>query len=111
MYETTLEIKNNIRNELGTLLPKQFSQDGTIKLSRGKKCDKCNNTGYLGRIGLFEILMMSPAVNKLILEEASGQTIQQQAKQEGLVLIKQDGYLKALEGITTLEEVMRVTEA
>lgn len=111
VYIPPEEVQENIRKELGTLLPKQYSEGDTIKLSRGKKCDKCNNTGYLGRIGLYEILMMSPAINKLILEEASAQTIERQARQEGLVLIKQDGYLKALDGITTLEEVMRVTEA
>ncbi|MBI2641258.1 type II secretion system protein GspE, partial [Candidatus Roizmanbacteria bacterium] len=59
---------------------------------------------------IFEVLRVTPAINKMILQQASGREIENQAKKESLITMKQDGYLKALEGITTIEEVLRVGE-
>ena len=79
-----------------------------MTLSRGRKCDKCGDTGYKGRIGVFEVLKVTEKIGKLILERAPAIQIEQAAVGDGMVLMEQDGYLKALEGVTTLEEVMRV---
>ncbi len=111
LYEPSPEITASVKAILGNLLPKQFIDGAPIRLARGKGCDECNHSGYLGRIGIFEILRGSPAVNKLVMEEASSQEIETQARNEGMALMKQDGYLKALAGLTTIDEVMRVTEA
>ena len=81
-----------------------------IKLYKGKGCDKCGNTGYHGRIGIFEVLEMSDKIGHLILESASASQIQAIAVEEGMLTLIQDGYLRVVEGVTTLEEVMRVAE-
>jgi len=109
-YEPPAEVQENIKTILGNLLPKKYRDGEPIMLTRGKKCEECNNSGYRGRIGIFEILNFSPTVNELILKESSSHEIEQQAVNEGMVLMKQDGFLKALQGATTIEEVMRVTE-
>lgn len=79
-----------------------------IMLSRGKGCDKCGGKGYKGRLGIFEVLEMSEAIAALTLERKSAATIQETAIREGMLTLVQDGYLRVLEGATTLEEVMRV---
>lgn len=103
-YDPAPEVAADIRAVLGPLL------HGPIKLSRGKKCSQCNQTGYSGRIGIFEVLPVSEAIGKLILERAPSSAIEKTAKVAGMIDMKQDGYLKILEGITTLEEVLRVAE-
>ena len=97
---------------LGPLLPK----DKPITLYRGKAtvngapCSACGGAGYLGRIGIFEVLPVSTEVSKRIATRASAKDIEDVAISEGMTTMKQDGYLKALEGITTLEEVLRVAQ-
>ncbi|MDP2933344.1 MAG: ATPase, T2SS/T4P/T4SS family [bacterium] len=76
----------------------------------GEGCEKCNNSGYKGRSGLFEVLPISAAIMKLILSKASSGEIEQQAIAEGMVLMWQDGFIKAHEGMTTIEEVIRVSK-
>jgi len=87
-----------------------FFKGGEMVLYRGRGCDKCSETGYLGMVGIFEVLPVSGKIAKLIMERASAATIEQQAVVEGMMLMKQDGYLKALEGISTIEEVIRVAQ-
>ena len=81
-----------------------------MQIARGKGCQECNFSGYLGRIAIFEVLKITPAINKLILKASSAKDIEEQAKLEGLITMKQDGYLKVLECVTTIEEVLRVAE-
>ncbi len=81
-----------------------------VMLSKGAGCEQCNRTGYYGRIGLFEVLMVTPEINKLILKHASAADINTQATKEGMVSMRQDGYMKVLAGLTTPEEVMRLTQ-
>ncbi len=104
------EVQESIKQELGPLLPKVYMDGQPIRLARGRKCDECNQSGYIGRIGIFEVLRVTPSINKLILKSASAQEIELEAQNEGMILMKQDGYLKVLEGLTTIEEVIRVTE-
>jgi len=73
-------------------------------------CEKCNQTGYLGRIAIYEVMPISEKISKLIVEKASAGAIQKQAMEEGMLTMKQDGYAKVLEGITTIDEVLRVAE-
>lgn len=81
-----------------------------ILLFKGKGCVKCGNTGYFGRIGVFEVLVVTEKIARLIMEQADAGTVEKQAVAEGMMTLKQDGYLKALEGITTIEEVIRVAQ-
>lgn len=103
----------NIKDVLGPLYDSWVSthkQSGDIQLAKGTGCEECNGTGYSGRIGIYEVLSVSEKVGRLIMEHASDADIQRQGATEGMILMKQDGYLKVLEGITTIEEVLRVAE-
>ena len=80
----------------------------TIYKSKG--CKKCGNTGYSGRIGIFEVFSITDQVSALILkEEISEIAIKQEARVQGMTTMRQNGIVKVLEGITTIEEVIRVT--
>lgn len=96
--------------EMKKVLGKLFPSEGSIGLYRGKGCTDCGNVGYLGRIGIFEVLPVSGKIANLILEHPDKATVKKQAIEEGMITIKQDGFLKALLGVTTLEEVIRVAQ-
>jgi len=72
-------------------------------------CEACSGTGYIGRIGIYELLRVSPAVSKLIVEHTDAGSIRSFALTQGLSLLQQDGWQKARDGVTTIEEVLRVT--
>lgn len=78
------------------------------KLFHGKGCPECLNTGYSGRVGIFELLVLTPGVRKLIMDHSEAPLIKEFAIKEGMVTLLQDGINKAIEGITTVEEVLRV---
>jgi len=86
--------------------------DGTplIYLYRGKGCDRCGGTGYSGRIGIFEVLDVTERISRMIMENVTDNDIKKVAVEQGMITMIQDGYLKALEGITTIEEVLRVSK-
>lgn len=81
---------------------------GLIKLYRGKGCDKCGNTGYKGQIALFEVMNVDREIRDLIIKNSGSEDIDKIARKNGMISLVQDGYLKALWGITTLEEVLSV---
>lgn len=76
-------------------------------LYRSKGCEQCNKTGYKGRIGLFEVLEMSPAIEELIINTASHTEIENQAVKEGMILLRKDALYKAATGDITIEEALR----
>ncbi len=100
------EVVQNIAQTLNGLFPPNHQ----IKLYKGAGCSECGHSGYQGRIGIFEVLVVSSTIMKQILSRSSSQTIENQAITEGMITLKQDGYLKALEGVTTMEEVLRVAQ-
>lgn len=75
---------------------------------RGKGCKKCNNSGYKGRIGIYEVLENNEALAALITKNATAAEIKKQALADGMLTMVEDGFIKAKNGITTLEEVLRV---
>jgi len=79
-----------------------------IKFYKGKGCSLCKN-GFKGRIGIFEVLTMSETIEEMILSKRSSQEILIQALKEGMITMKQDGLIKVLKGVTTVDEVLRVT--
>lgn len=109
-YAAPPEVAENIKSVLGKLLPVNTATSSTFKLFKGQGCVQCNNIGYLGRTGIFEFLVLSNKVAKLIIEHSSSSDIEKSAVEEGMVTMKQDGYLKVLEGVTALEEVLRVAQ-
>jgi len=111
-YPVPKEIEDQIVSTLGDLYknvePKR--KDGKLMLYRGKGCDKCGKTGYLGRTGIFEVMAASDRINKMIIERRSEDEMTKVAVEEGMITLLQDGFLKVLEGQTTIEDVMRVTQ-
>jgi type IV pilus assembly protein PilB len=101
---------NQILEEMKVVLDKYYPVGKEIKFYRGKGCDQCGGSGYLGRIGIFETLPISEKVANLILQRADSGTIEKEAILEGMITMKQDGYLKVLQGVTTVEEVLRVAQ-
>jgi type II secretion system protein E len=77
---------------------------------RGKGCEHCSKTGYVGRTGIYEILEVNEEIRKMILQKASADAIKEKAIETGMRTLRQDGMEKALAGITTPEEVIRVTQ-
>ena len=105
-YEPAAAVVADVKKVLGPLLITT-----KIQFYRGKKCAECNGTGYSGRIGIFEVLPVTEKIGRLILEHSPSSKIETEAKLNGMIDMKQDGYLKTLEGVTTLEEVLRVAES
>lgn len=80
-----------------------------VTLYRGKGCDACRNTGYKGRVGLIEVLTLTPKIKTLILESSQEYKIRDQAMLEGMKTLRENGITLALEGVTTIDEIVRVT--
>ncbi|MDO8477780.1 MAG: type II secretion system ATPase GspE [Candidatus Rokubacteria bacterium] len=85
--------------------------DGTgIDLSRGKGCDNCHGTGYRGRTGIYELFVITEEARGLILNKRPSGVIRRHAIEHGMVSLRDDGWAKARAGITTVEEILRVTQ-
>lgn len=106
-YTPPPQLVEEIKQQLGRLFPQK---EGEVKLYKGKGCSECADSGYKGRIGIFEVLPISEKISHLVLEKADSGTIERQAVEEGMITMKQDGYLKVLNGNTTIEEVLRVAQ-
>lgn len=104
----TAEVSKKIEDVLGKL--KTPENGKTHQFYVGHGCKECNNSGYLGRIGIFEVLVVTEKIGRMILAHETSQAIEDQAVVEGMITMKQDGFLKITEGITTVEEVLRVAE-
>ncbi|MBU1148092.1 MAG: Flp pilus assembly complex ATPase component TadA [Candidatus Omnitrophica bacterium] len=78
---------------------------------RPKGCEHCFNTGYSGRVGICEILTLSPSIKNMILKNARESEIKELSRKEGMRTLREDGLIKVLEGVTSLEEILRVTIA
>jgi type II secretory ATPase GspE/PulE/Tfp pilus assembly ATPase PilB-like protein len=105
-YVPDPKVVAEMKTDLGNL----WQPQGEVKLFKGKGDPDCGNSGYYGRIGIFEVLPVTEKIGKLILERSSATDIDTEARGEGMITLKQDGYLKAVEGITTVEEVLRVAQ-
>ncbi len=81
-----------------------------LKFYRGAGCSQCNNEGYKGRIGIYEVLEVTEGIKNLTASQASTEDIAKQAVADGMITMVQDGFIKATTGVTTIEEVLRVTK-
>jgi general secretion pathway protein E len=81
-----------------------------IKLYKARGCEKCFNTGYRGRIGIFEIMVLDSTLKSLILKTYDSNLIKNEALNHNMITLRQDGIQKVLNGISTIEEVLRVTQ-
>jgi general secretion pathway protein E len=84
-------------------------KEGKLKLYKGKGCVRCRGTGYLGRIGIFEVLPFTESIKKLTTSQADFEMIREAAKKEGMSSLREDATAKLLNGETTYQEVLRVT--
>jgi type IV pilus assembly protein PilB len=78
-------------------------------LYRGKGCDQCNGTGYKGRCGFYEVMIMSPGLRKAIMNEMGTDELRELARAEGMLTLREDGLKKVERGVTSLEEVVKET--
>ncbi len=105
-YTPEKKVVDDIKQMLGDL----YNDYDNLKLYKGEGCSECEESGYAGRTGIFEALTISDKISSMILKNQTASDIEKQAKEEGMITLKQDGYMKAIEGQTTIEEVLRVTE-
>jgi len=91
-------------------VPADFKVEKGQKLYRGAGCRDCRNSGYRGRVGIFEMLMITDQLRELIVQRRSATDLQAVARKDGLKLMREDGWSKVLAGMTTVEEIVRVTK-
>ena len=112
-YSLSDEEKKIIKNEpniYAIVKSKGYDNLDKLRLYKGEGCKICGGTGYQERIGIFEVLEMSEDIKRLILKSASSNEIAQAARNEGMTTMFEDGIENALNGITTLHEILRVTK-
>jgi type IV pilus assembly protein PilB len=81
----------------------------TVKIQKGKGCGVCNNTGYKGRTGLYEVMEVDEEIKELVLVGASAVELKKKAIERGMITLRRSGLIKVSQGWTTLEEVARET--
>lgn len=91
-------------------LVKIFGEKSEVRIYNGKGCPICHNTGYNGRIGIFEVLQVTPKIQALINSKADAGTLERAAREEGMTTMLEDSLLKVKAGITTIEEALRATK-
>ncbi|OGC92554.1 hypothetical protein A2899_01870 [Candidatus Amesbacteria bacterium RIFCSPLOWO2_01_FULL_49_25] len=109
-YEAEPEVVAEMKKVLGKLWLLDAASSKPLQLFKGVGCSECGNTGYRGRIGIFEVLIVSEKVGRMVLERLPANEVEKAAVTEGMITMKQDGFLKVVEGITSIEEVLRVAE-
>jgi type IV pilus assembly protein PilB len=114
-YAESLAKQFNLEKLIGVLMregvaPKTTKKLSDLKFFHGQGCDKCSSTGYRGRLGIHEILEVTPDIGEMIVKHASTQELQEAAEKNGMILMWEDGFIKAVQGITTIEEILRVSK-
>lgn len=113
-YKPSQEVAAQVKQTLHTLPAQMRPNLEDLKLFRGKGCNSCDGFGYKGRVGIHEQLAVSPKLEELLSDQAhlvTTQAISEIAADEGMVTLLQDGLLKALDGVTSAEEIFRVAAA
>ncbi len=115
--QTITELKQqlDLENIMQTLEEKKIiinAKQGieALLFYRGKGCKQCSNSGYKGRLGIYEVLEITQEMSELILKKSSPTELKKQAEKQNMLTIIEDGFIKAKNGITTIEEIMRVTK-
>ena len=99
------------RSNPTTLPPPVSTLSGDLTFYRHAGCEECSNTGYRGRIGIFELMMIDEPVRREILNNSDAKTIQRVAQQQGMRLLREDGARQVVAGVTSVEEVLAATQA
>lgn len=98
------EVRQQIAREINAPSPE------AVRLYHGQGCQECNFTGFRGRMGIFELLVMDEALKEMVLKKPSSEAIKKNALAAGMVTLRQDGWQKVIAGLTTPEEIMKVTQ-
>lgn len=109
-YVLEKEEIENLKKEIEISKFLDTALSGEVRMYKGKGCDHCNQTGYEGRIGIYEVMEVVDNIKALILARADADALKKQAVANGMVTMMEDGFAKAIAGRTTLEEIMRVTK-
>ncbi|KKQ50297.1 MAG: Type IV-A pilus assembly ATPase PilB [Candidatus Woesebacteria bacterium GW2011_GWC1_38_13] len=107
-YSEELYMKDNIGGPL--LSVAKYTKTDKIRTYKGKGCDVCHQTGYSGRIGIFEVMVIDDEIRKAIVDKKDSDIIQKIAVKNGMTTIFEDGINKMIKGLTTIDEVLRVTK-
>jgi len=100
-----------VKKETIESLKLPLEADKEVRFFRGKGCKNCFNIGYSGRVAICEVLLLTPEIRELILKQSQEHVIKKEARRQGMRTLREEGLAEALEGTTTLEEVLRVTMA
>ncbi|MCD6550218.1 type II/IV secretion system protein [bacterium] len=106
------EVKKLIMKEINNLpgyLRKEYKKKNSFFIYKPQGCQKCRQEGYIGRVAVAEVLKMTERLSEIILTNPSEGQIAKEAQRQGMITMRQDGILKVLEGVTSIEEVLRVT--
>lgn len=113
-YTPSVAILNLLTKEL-TDIPEDQKQDlnlsDGIKLFKGKGCTECKQTGTSGRMGVYEVLSMTPELEAIMSSKITDFEVSKEAKKQGMITMRQDGIMKAILGFTSIEEVLKATES
>ena len=104
-YPAPPQLLEEIKKELGALLPPENSH-----FFKAVGCGECDSSGYRGRVGIFEVLPVTQKIADSILKRSDSNSLEKEAIAEGMITMKQDGFLKVFKGVTTVEEVLRVAQ-
>lgn len=102
---TSLKKEDQVKEKLASV-----SDWESISFFRAKGCDQCGNEGYRGRIGIYEVFEMTSDIRRLVMESATSETLEKAAREAGMLTMVEDGFLKAVLGATSIEEILRVTK-
>ena len=81
-----------------------------VVLYKAGGCERCGNEGYKGRSGIYEVLEVDAEMEKMISQKASTEEVEKKAREKGMLTMVEDGFIKAVNGITSIEEILRVTK-
>ncbi len=106
----TIPFEDLAKHISSDMIQKHFGNISEIRVYQGKGCKLCHNSGYQGRLGVFEVLEVTKNIRRLIVEKNDADVIQKAAIEEGMTTMLDDGLDRVAEGITTIDEVLRVTK-
>lgn len=106
----TINEEDLLKQLTPAIVKKHFGDKKEIRIYKGAGCNLCHGTGYTGRVGLFEVLEVTKDIKNLITTKADSDVILKKAIEEGMTTMLDDGLMKVIKGVTTIEEVLRVTK-
>lgn len=108
--ELEAEVRESLMKLPEDLRPKELADKKPLKFYKGNGCPRCNDSGYKGRTSVAEVIVVEDEVKNIIANGANTKDLEEAARNQGVIFMQQDGFLRALDGITTVEEILRVMQ-